>query len=36
MAYRIEAILTALSDLKSHSLLLAFEMWFFVQLCSIW
>ena len=33
IAYRIEAIR---SHLRNHSLLQALQMWFFVQLCSIW
>jgi len=34
MAYRIEAIPMTLSNLQCHSLLQAFQMWFFVQLFS--
>jgi len=34
MVYQIKAILMTLSHLKGHSLLQAFQMWFFVQLCN--
>jgi len=36
MAYRTEAIPMIWSQLESHSLRQAFQVWFFVQMCSSW
>jgi len=36
MAYQMDAIPMTLSHFQGHSVLQAFQVWFFVQLCIIW